>query len=426
MNNLQDLHFRKEIIPLFDFVCNETSRDTLIDLMTDIPPALEEVMERQDILRAFLLQSDPLLLPFSYIRYEFNEVAAYIQDWRVRPIPDLSSLRLQYMLKRKLRDRERGSLTLLYLFLHKTCNAWFTRITPDAFPQAFADILKNILQFIKDLEVEKYQAIARGRGFTIPEIILLLDKLAEKTRNGEMDIFWKNFHQFEAWLSIARGVHRHQFTFPVFSTTRFEITGFYHPLLKNPVKNSITIRENVTLITGPNMSGKSTLLKSLGLTVLLARLGLAVPAAACQLPFFDSISVAIDLHDDLKSGYSHFMKEVVTLKNIVLAAGEGKKCFAIFDELFRGTNPEDALAITETTIRGLTRWPDSYFFISTHLHQLRDSLDEHTHPIGTRYIACRLEKGHPVFSYTLQEGWSDLKIGQVIFELEGLNKLLQA
>ena len=177
------------------------------------------------------------------------------------------------------------------------------------------------------------------------------------------------------------------------------------------------------------MSGKSTLLKAIGLCVYLAHLGLAVPAEKCDLPFFDVISVAIDLNDDLLSGYSHFMSEIKNLKHIVVEARQSRKCFAIFDELFRGTNAEDALAISKTTIEGLTQFRDSCFFISTHLHQLMEALalndDNDTRDnIGAYCIECTLENEMPVFTYRLLAGWSNLKIGQLIFEQEGLNGLL--
>ena len=257
---------------------------------------------------------------------------------------------------------------------------------------------------------------------TIIDMARLIRMIEQKCRSGEMDVFWNDFFIFEAFLSISKGILKHHFNFPSFIDDGLSIKGFYHPLIRNPVVNSIVIRDKLALITGPNMSGKSTLLKAIGLCVTLAHLGLAVPAENCELAFFDVIAVAINLNDDILSGYSHFMTEIINLKNILQEARKSKRCFAIFDELFRGTNPEDALAISHKTIAGVTQIRHSCFFISTHLYQLRESTATNSF-IQTHYLDCLMIKGKPVFTYTLREGWSDLRIGQILFEQEGLNEL---
>lgn len=174
------------------------------------------------------------------------------------------------------------------------------------------------------------------------------------------------------------------------------------------------------------MSGKSTLLKSVSICVYLAHAGLAVPASKAVIPFYDSISVAINLTDSIVSGYSHFMSEVAILKNVVTDAGKKAKCFAVFDELFRGTNIEDALEISAATISGLNKFSGSLFLISTHLHQLRQMEEIKANKITTCSIDCKLENGIPVFTYKLREGWNDLKLGRVLFEKEGLYQMLKS
>ena len=173
------------------------------------------------------------------------------------------------------------------------------------------------------------------------------------------------------------------------------------------------------------MSGKSTLLKALSLCVYLAHAGLAVPATRAIMPFFNTISVAINLTDSIVSGYSHFMSEIITLKNVLTEAKTGARCFAVFDELFRGTNIEDALEISAATIKGLTHFPNSFFIISTHLHQLKDLEEIKTNKITTCFIDCKLTDNIPAFTYQLKEGWSDLKLGRILFEKEGLNTMLK-
>ncbi|HVU58298.1 MAG TPA: hypothetical protein VHD83_24725 [Puia sp.] len=421
MINVYDLHFTKEIVPLFDYLYNEHSRGVLMQVLTEVPGSVEEIYLRQGILKA-LLQHKHLYVPISYSRVEFNQVYSYIEEKRTRSNMTGVSLKIHFIFAPSERNREKGGLYQLFYFLHKMNEIYFSRLLIDIFPISFRDRLANIRRMLSELQVEKYYAIARGRGLSLSETAHLAELIQMKMNEGEMDLFWKDFFVFEAWYSISKGIHLHRLNFPSFRDGALIISEFYHPLLKYPVRNSLVTEHPVTLITGPNMSGKSTLLKSIGLCVYLAHLGVAVPAEECVLPFFDVISVAINLNDDMQHGYSHFMMEVQTLKKVVVQARERRRCFAIFDELFRGTNIEDALAISKMTVKGLTVFQGSFFLISTHLHQLEETTVMDV--IHTCCIDCSLEEGRPVFTYKLKPGWSDLKLGQVIFRQEGLDELL--
>lgn len=422
MVNVYDLHFKKEILPLFDFLYNEHSRDVLEQVLTEMPGSVEDIYHRQEILKG-LLQHDHLYVPISYSKVEFNQVYSYIEEKRIGG-SDLTgvSLKVHFFFTASERNREKGGLYQLFYFFHKINQLYFSRLRTDVFPASFREGLTNIRRMLSELQVEKYYAIARDRGLSLADTACLAELLQKKMNEGEMDRFWKDFFTFEAWYSISKGIHIHRLNFPSFDDGGLILSEFYHPLLKYPVRNSLAVAPPVTLITGPNMSGKSTLLKSIGLCVYLAHLGLAVPAEKCVLPFFDVISVAIHLNDDMQHGYSHFMTEIQALKKVVVEVRKGRRCFAVFDELFRGTNIDDALAISKMTIKGLTAFRGSFFFISTHLHQLEEVAGMDT--IYACCIGCDLKEGRPVFTYKLKPGWSDLKLGQVIFRQEGLDELL--
>ena len=415
MLTIHDLHFQNEIVPLFDHVYNEYARDVLLQWMTDRPSSVSEIYSRQAILKA-LIRHEHLFRPFAYTRTEFHESFSYLKEVGARD-------RTSFLFSRHRRSREIGQLSNLFIFFDKIDNAWFRALHAEEFPDEFRVTVTRIRQLFDDLDVHHNNEIVRTRSLAATELPRLTRLIKEKVRNGEVDVFWNDFFFFEACLSFAKGIVKHQFHFPTFIEDGLSIKGFYHPLIHNPVVNDIEVTEAVTLITGPNMSGKSTLLKAVGLCVTLAHLGLAVPAKKCELAWFDVISIAINLNDDILNGYSHFMTEVMNLKSVLLQARETRRCFAVFDELFRGTNPEDALAISQLTISGLTQFKGSCFFISTHLHQLKESTLANQE-VRTHYIECQLVRNKPVFTYALREGWSDLRIGQVIFEQEGLNDLL--
>jgi DNA mismatch repair protein MutS len=164
------------------------------------------------------------------------------------------------------------------------------------------------------------------------------------------------------------------------------------------------------------MSGKSTLLKAIGICIYLGNIGFGIPASFGRMPLYSNISAFINLNDDLASGYSHFMTEIINLKDVVADVRHGNRNLAIFDELFRGTNIDDALEISRTTLKGLLNFPDSLFFVSSHLHQISEMEEIQDGRIAAFYLNCSLSNNTPAFTYMLKPGWSDIKIGRILFE----------
>lgn len=391
MTNIKDLEIEKEIAPLFDCTNHPFAGEALLQLLTDVPGSVEEIMERQQIIRGFLAHWRQCQ-SFSYSKADLHEVHVF-----------LSTVTFDHwFFDRKKKQQLRAGFTQCQMLFQKF-KSYFAALPATGFPEPFNTRIESIKQFLSSFQKSNARILSASNA---------------------INTFWENLFLFEAYWSIAKAHLKHHFCFPEFTNGQFSITDLYHPLLKSPVKNSIHNTRNVLLLTGPNMSGKSTLLKAIGLCVCLGHLGLGVPAASCRMPFFDTISVAIHLKDDLKSGYSHFLSEIKTLKSVVADATNNKRCFAVFDELFRGTNMEDALEISKTTIRGLQKFPQSFFVISTHLHPLKELID--LSAISTHYIECHIKNDQPVFTYALKTGWSDVKIGQLLFEQEGLNQLLNA
>lgn len=423
MVQIKDLHVEKEIIPLFDYAVNEFSRSRLHELLLNPPGTLEEVLNRQRILLAILKQPH-LLKNVSYARSELKEAFelttrkdesnSLFKTHNLKLLSPFASKRSQQLLSK---------LHLLMSLLKRLQAGYFNNLDLDGFPTSFRHSLEQVNRVFDDLQVHPYDP--RASKSTSANFSLLKSRqvLRDKVRNGEMTTLWESLFQFEAYLSIARGIRKNDFQFPTFTETQIKISGLYHPLLKIPVRNDIEIEAGVNLLSGPNMSGKSTFLRALGLCVYLAHVGLAVPAESCELKFFDYIFVSIDLHDDVQSGYSHFMTEIQNLKQVVIAAREAKTCFAVFDELFRGTNSDDALTISTVTINGFKKFTSSCFFVSTHLHGLQERIETDEN-ISVRHIDCELIDGAPAFTYKLKDGWSQLKIGEILFEQAGLKTLL--
>lgn len=424
MTNTSDLHIEEEILPLFDFTFNLFSGKAVHRLVIEPPGSMEDILNRQQVLKGFIANYE-VWKEYSFSRFNLSEIYDFFETFGVGNF-FAANMKWKLRFSEKERSQRKGRLILLIRLFSKIQTDYFEKLDAKLFPPEYASELDLLNRFMIDFNLAHYEKIyEKKKTLTVAQIVELMGIVTEKVTNGQAAAFWNRWFLFEAYLSVSKCIVEQGFVFPSFDNSIFSIQGLYHPLLKNPVPNDITASRNVILLTGPNMSGKSTFLKAISLCVYLGHQGLAVSATKAVIPFFDNISVAINLTDSVVSGYSHFMTEIITLKNVVEEALQGTKCFAVFDELFRGTNIEDALEISTATIKGLTKFTDSYFFISTHLHQLKAMEEIHNGKVATCFIECELKEGTPVFTYKLKEGWSDLKIGRILFEKEGLNDMLK-
>jgi DNA mismatch repair protein MutS len=423
MTNTDDLHIEDEIVPLFDSTYNLFSGRMVHDLLINPLDSESDILYRQKILKGYIGNRE-ILKEYSFSRFNLSDIYDFFETFSAGTFLGMH-LRRKLMFSEKERNQKRGKLMMLVLLFSKIHSAYISKINRKLFPDEYASELEKLHLFFIDFELERYEPIVRKKKLKIGHIVELMKVVTEKVTNGQAAAFWKSWYLFEAYLSISVGIIRHGFVFPDFENTGFSMEGLYHPLIKNPVKNNFTADKNVLLLTGPNMSGKSTFLKAVSLCVYLAHKGLAVPASKAKMPFFNTISVAINLTDSIVSGYSHFMSEVIALKNVITEARKGERCFAVFDELFRGTNIEDALEISTVTIKGIIQFTHSLFIISTHLHQLKDLEEIKNNRVTTCYIECDVKDNTPEFTYKLKPGWSDLKLGRILFDREGLNNLLK-
>jgi len=205
----------------------------------------------------------------------------------------------------------------------------------------------------------------------------------------------------------------------------FEVTDAFNPLLSSPVPNSFTFNQESSLcfITGPNMSGKSTFLKTMGLIVYLAHLGFPVPAKRFRTSVFDGLFTTINLADNLNLGYSHFYSEVQRVKEIVVKISKKQNLFVIFDELFRGTNVKDAFDASLMIISGLAKIRGNLFFISTHILEVAENLNQQD-SIMFNCFESELIDQTPVYDFKMKEGISKERIGMLIIKRENIISIL--
>jgi DNA mismatch repair protein MutS len=425
--NLSDLNIDTELIPFFDNSLNRHSRDALASLFHTLPATIEEAQARQEVITAFTINCNTIKNLHSY-RTDIEECFEFCR--RLEYIVPASiikprKLMITLMLSGKEAARFRSKSTQLLLVFEKIYQHYITNVDISLFPLHYRDSLRSIADILTHFEKERKAFIDTGNNLSTRQIAEFMHRLYALYINGALGKFWNSFFLFEAYLSISIISKNAGLTAAKYIENGIHISGFFHPLIKHPVKNTLHIDKNTFVLTGPNMSGKSTLLRSVSLCIYLARLGLPVPAAECNVFFADEINVYINAHDNPQNGYSHFMTEVVNLKDSIIAAKEGKKVFAVFDELFSGTNVDDALNILSITIKGLKQFINSYFLLSTHFYKLREVQTDEMNHIAFYCIDSMLEDGIPKFTYHVKEGWSEIKFGSILFEREGLIQLLK-
>lgn len=209
------------------------------------------------------------------------------------------------------------------------------------------------------------------------------------------------------------------------STLRGE--GLWHPFVPEPVGNPVDLEggDALVVLTGPNMAGKTTYLKAVGVCLYLAHCGLPVPARSFRFTPVDRLTTGLSPEDNLRQGVSYFLAEVRRVKNVVEAVARGERTVAIFDEVFRGTNVRDALDATRAVLLGCARAKTSMFLFSSHLVELADELADHPR-LRFCHFEGELSGDRLRFSYRLREGISNQRFGMELLRREGLPDLLES
>ncbi len=235
--------------------------------------------------------------------------------------------------------------------------------------------------------------------------------------------------QLDAWYGMAMTVKKYQLVFPEFIESEqplLEVKEMFHILLENPTPYDLEMNPkcNFLFLTGANMAGKSTFIKSVGTAVFLAHVGMGVPAKKMRLTLFDGMLSNINVIDNIAKGESYFYNEVQRIKATINKINDGRKWLILIDELFKGTNVQDAMKCSTAVIEGLLKIKNSLFILSTHLYEIGEALKVHPN-ISFNYFETSTENGKLSFNYQLRNGISNDRLGYLILEREGVVKMLE-
>ena len=316
---------------------------------------------------------------------------------------------------------------------------------------ALVELLKEVKGFVGSIDPVKLPAYAEersgilellaaddlapvlnhpGKGKLSHNTIAAFDVLLRFRHRETIRKLLQYIYRLDVYCSIARVAGERGFVFPLAlpkERHRVRIEGVYHPQVNNAVANSITIDAggNVVFLTGANMAGKSTFMKSLSIALFLAHMGFPVPAAKMEFSVLDGMYTTINLPDNLGMGASHFYAEVLRVKKVAGELRQGKSLFIVFDELFRGTNVKDAYEATVAFTKAFARKRNSLFIISTHIIEAGDEVKKSCDNVDFVYLPTLMEGNQPVYTYRLEKGITADRHGMVIINNEGILDILR-
>jgi DNA mismatch repair ATPase MutS len=301
-------------------------------------------------------------------------------------------------------------------------------IQPKVAANPYGKEVEKVLALVNSRELEIIFA-DHGKGKISSGKIVEYDNILRFQQRPLMEKILQHIYYLDVYISIARVAEERGYQFATAlkrDANRLKLQGVRHPLLNKPVTNDLEMNpdSNIVFLTGANMAGKSTFMKSLSIAMYLAHLGFPVAAKQMEFSVCDGMYTTINLPDNLAMGASHFYAEVLRVKKVAVELGAGKNLFVVFDELFRGTNVKDAYEGTIAIMEAFASKPHSLFVISTHIMEAGEVLQKKCSNMIFRYLPTRMENGKPVYTYTLTEGITDDRHGMIIINNEGVLELI--
>ena len=310
----------------------------------------------------------------------------------------------------------------------------------------YIEISKGAIKDLKpDFGYERRQTLTTGERFISPELkekeALILnaeEKIIEleteifnnikaeiKKQTRELKEMAATISKLDFMLSLAIVADTNNLVKPELNDDHIiEIIEGRHPVVEavnhnEYVKNDIIMGSDVStlLITGPNMSGKSTYMRQLAISVIMAQIGSFVPAKSAKLPIFDKIFTRIGASDDLVSGESTFMVEMLEARNAIVNAT--KDSLILFDELGRGTATYDGMSLAQAILEYITKNIKAKTLFSTHYHEITE-LERKLSNLKNVHVSAEEDNGKLIFLHKVKNGSIDKSYGINVAKLAGM------
>jgi DNA mismatch repair protein MutS len=286
--------------------------------------------------------------------------------------------------------------------------------------------LANAERYYTDelLELEKKILSAESKRFELEYQIFENLRLQVSQQTLLIRKLASNVAQIDVTCAAAQLILERNYNLPNFHTlTHLRLESCRHPVVELSVSqftpNTITMNQGqVILITGPNMAGKSTLMRQVALNILLAQIGFPVASSRADVPIFDGIFTRIGASDHLSEGLSTFMVEMQESGYILKNYQE--RSLIILDEIGRGTSTYDGLSLAQAILESILQKKMGYTFFATHYHELTGLEIKYPSLLENTHMSIQESRSKIEFLHTLKKGPAQKSYGIYVAQLAGL------
>lgn len=287
--------------------------------------------------------------------------------------------------------------------------------------QTLANAERYITEELKEKEAIILNAEEQSLALEYDLFVALREQL--KAFIPRVQALASSISELDVYISFAVVSEKYRFVKPAFHEGRaLKIVGGRHPVVEKMLNKQmyvpndciLTDDKNMMLITGPNMSGKSTFMRQVALIVVLAQMGCYVPADEAYLPITDQIFTRIGAADDLVAGQSTFMVEMLESQHAITNATANS--LLLFDEIGRGTSTYDGMALAQSMMEYIHDKIGANTLFSTHYHELT-ALEQQLQRLQNVHVSATEKDGKVVFLHKVRQGAADKSYGVHVAQL---------
>lgn len=389
---------------------------------------IKDVSTLYNLLENSLYETPPVSLKEGYLIKEgFNK--------ELDELKDLRSGGKEFISNYEQEEREKTGIKNLKVGFNKVFGYYIEiskgnlPLVKDEFGYIRKQTLANCERFINPILKEKEDLVLSAEEKIINLEYSLFLNIREKC-NEYIKILQEISNiisEIDVLSSFALISEKYHYTKPTISVdNKLEIIEGRHPVVEKVIKdeyvpNDIIMDKNtsILLITGPNMAGKSTYMRQLGIITIMAQIGCYVPAKTATLPIFDKIFTRIGASDDLVSGESTFMVEMTEAATAIKNAT--KNSLILFDELGRGTATFDGMSLAQAILEYINDKIACKTLFSTHYHELTD-LENTLDKLKNKHVSAEEKDGKITFLHKVKNGSVDKSYGINVARLANLPK----